>query len=106
MSEGLQELLAWTGMLLVLLGLLGGFAIPVLRSPRIGLSAHTAAIQSGLLLIGLAVVGGRLTLPDGWAAAIAHTAAKVVMPPTRVAPPYARMASLTLRPVSEVHTQK
>ncbi len=74
MSEGLQELLAWTGVLLFAIGLVGGFAIPVLKSPRIGLSAHTAAIQSGLALIALAWVGGRLTLSDGWAAAIAHTA--------------------------------
>jgi hydroxylaminobenzene mutase len=72
MSEGLQGLLAYTGTLLFLLGLMGGFAIPLFRSPRIGLSAHVAAIQSGLALIALGLVGGRLTLSDGWARAIAH----------------------------------
>ena len=73
MSEALQGLLAFTGILLFLLGLLSGFAIPMLRSPRIGLSAHVAAIQSGLALVGVAWVGSRLTLPGVWAAAIAHT---------------------------------
>jgi (hydroxyamino)benzene mutase len=73
MSEGLQGLLAFSGTLLFLIGLLSGFAIPFLRSPRIGLSAHVAALQSGLALLAVAWVGGRLTLPDGWAAAIAHT---------------------------------
>ena len=73
MSEGNQELLAWSGTLLVLLGLVSGFAIPLLRSPRIGLSAHVAAIQSGLLLIAVAWLGRRLALSDAWASAIAHT---------------------------------
>ena len=73
MSEALQGLLAFTGILLFLLGLVSGFAIPMLRSPRIGLSAHVAAIQSGLALIAVAWLGGRLTLPDTWAAVIAHT---------------------------------
>jgi len=73
MSEALQGLLAFSGVLLFLLGLLSGFAIPLLRSPRIGLSAHVAAIQSGLALVAVAWAGSRLTLPEGWAAAIAHT---------------------------------
>ena len=72
MSEGLQGLLAFAGTLLFGLGLFGGFAIPALRSPRIGLSAHVAAIQSGLALIAFAWIGGRLTLPEAWAAPIAH----------------------------------
>lgn len=41
------------GFVLILLGLLTGFAIPEMRSPRLGLAAHTVAIQSGLILIAL-----------------------------------------------------
>jgi (hydroxyamino)benzene mutase len=73
MSEGLQGLLCFTGVLLFALGLLTGFAIPALRSPRIGLSAHVAAIQSGLALVAVGLVGSRLALSEAWAAAIAHT---------------------------------
>jgi hydroxylaminobenzene mutase len=73
MSEGLQGILCFAGMLLFLLGLLSGFGIPAFRSPRIGLSAHVAAIQSGLALIAVGLVGARLTLPEAWAGAIAHT---------------------------------
>ena len=73
MSEGLQETLAHAGTWLFLLGLLTGVGIPFFRGPRIGLSAHVAAIQSGLALLAVAWLGGRLVLTDGWAAAIAHT---------------------------------
>ena len=72
MSEGLQGSLAFAGTLLFLLGLLTGAGIPFFRGPRIGLSAHVAAIQSGLALIAVAWLGGRLALSEGWAAAIAH----------------------------------
>ena len=72
MSEGLQGSLAFAGTLLFLLGLLTGAGIPFFRGPRIGLSAHVAAIQSGLALIAVAWLGGRLVLTDAWAAAIAH----------------------------------
>jgi (hydroxyamino)benzene mutase len=73
MSEPLQGLLAYTGVLLFFLGLLTGIVIPFARSPRIGLSAHVAAIQSGLTLIGVAWLGSHLVLADAWARAIAHT---------------------------------
>ncbi len=72
MSDSLQALLAWSGVLLFLLGLLTGVAIPALRAPRIALSAHVAAIESGLALIAVGLLGARLELSDGWAAAIAH----------------------------------
>jgi hydroxylaminobenzene mutase len=72
MSEGLQELLCKLGVGLFLLGLLGGAAIPRMKSPRIGLSAHIAAIESGILLIALGLLGARLTLSEGVAAWVAH----------------------------------
>src|SRR5262245_56292262 len=73
MSEGLQGLLAFAGALLFLLGLLTGVGIPFFPGARIGLSAHVAAIQSGLALIAVAWLGSRLALSEAWAAAIAHT---------------------------------
>jgi (hydroxyamino)benzene mutase len=73
MSDGLRGLLAYTGVLLFFLGLLTGVAIPFVRSPRIGLSAHVAAIQSGLALVAVAWLGGHLVLSEAWARAITHT---------------------------------
>jgi len=72
MSENLADLLCFAGVLLFLLGLLTGFAIPALRSPRIGLSAHVASIQSGIALVAFGLVWPRLALSPGWAATIAH----------------------------------
>ena len=42
--ETLSSTLCFMGAMLFMLGLLTGFAIPMFRSPRIGLSAHLAAI--------------------------------------------------------------
>jgi len=75
MSEALQAQLCFAGVLLFLLGLLGGFAIPVVKSPRIALSAHLAAIEGGLALIAVGLVGARLALSETWAAGIAYTLA-------------------------------
>jgi (hydroxyamino)benzene mutase len=65
--------LAFTGMLLFLLGLLNGFAIPRMRSPRLGLSAHLAALQSGVFLIATGLLWPRLGLSAPWSAALGHT---------------------------------
>jgi hydroxylaminobenzene mutase len=61
-----DELLSFTGVLLFLLGLLTGFAIPKAKAPRLGLSAHLAATQSGVALIAFAFLWPRLALPAGW----------------------------------------
>ena len=42
-------------MVLFLLGLITGFAIPLLTNPRLGLSAHMEALLNGMLLV---LVGG------------------------------------------------
>ena len=73
MNDALQATLAFSGVVLFLLGLLGGAAIPFLRSPRIGLSAHVTALQAGVALVAFAWLGTRVLLPDAWAAPIAHT---------------------------------
>jgi hydroxylaminobenzene mutase len=60
--------LCFTGMLLFLLGLLNGLAIPRLRSPRLGLSAHLTGVQSGTFLIACGLLWPRLGLAPLWSA--------------------------------------
>jgi (hydroxyamino)benzene mutase len=71
--EAVSSTLSFMGALLFLLGLLTGFGIPGFRSPRIGLSAHLAAIESGLGLIAFGLLLLHLRLSVGWASLIAHT---------------------------------
>jgi len=65
--------LCFMGALLFMFGLLTGFGIPTFRSPRIGLSAHLAAIESGLGLIAFGLLLPHLALSFGWAEAISHS---------------------------------
>jgi hydroxylaminobenzene mutase len=69
----LSSTLCFMGALLFVLGLLTGFAIPMFRSPRIGLSAHLAAIESGLALIAFGLLLPHLAISARWASAIGHT---------------------------------
>jgi (hydroxyamino)benzene mutase len=71
--EGVSSILSFTGALLFLLGLLTGFGIPMFRSPRIGVSAHLDAIESGLGLIAFGLLIPHLTISLGWASLIGHT---------------------------------
>ena len=48
-------LLGKAGFVLFALGLLIGIAIPKLRNPRMGLSAHLTAVQTGPTLIAIAL---------------------------------------------------
>jgi len=68
----MSDILCLSGVVLFLLGLLTGFAIPALRSPRIGLSAHLAAVQSGTFLIACGLLWPRLAL-GSWNGAVGHT---------------------------------
>lgn len=52
------------GFVLILLALLAGFAVPSMKVPRLGLSAHTIGLISGLLLIAVGVVWLRLRISD------------------------------------------
>ena len=47
--------LVWHGVLLFLIGLLTGFAVPALTNPRLGLSAHMEALLNGMVLV---LIGG------------------------------------------------
>lgn len=58
------------GVLLFVLGLLTGFAIPLMESPRMGLSSHLEGVLNGLVLIVLGLSWHRLSLP-GWASRVA-----------------------------------
>src|SRR5579862_10072938 len=70
------EVLCFAGVLLFLLGLLNGFAIPVRRSPRLGLSAHLTAVQSGAFLLGLGLLWPKLGIDAaGWGGALADAIA-------------------------------
>ena len=41
------------GFILILIALVTGFLLPAMQIPRLGLSAHTIAILSGVLLLGI-----------------------------------------------------
>lgn len=63
------------GMLLFLIGLLTGFAVPLLAIPRMGLSSHLEGLFNGILLMVLGLMWGRLAL--GRAAKAATFAAAI-----------------------------
>src|SRR5580658_4773564 len=58
------------GALLFMLGLLTGAGIPSFRSPRIGLSAHLTAIESGLALVAFGLLIPHLAIAAAWVAAV------------------------------------
>lgn len=49
-----QNIVCFSGLLLFVLGLLNGLIIPKSKSPRLSLSAHLTAVQSGTFLIAIA----------------------------------------------------
>jgi hydroxylaminobenzene mutase len=71
--EAISSTLSFMGALLFTLGLLTGFGIPGFRSPRIGVSAHLAAIESGLGLIAFGLLLLHLRISLGWASFVGHT---------------------------------
>lgn len=62
LASGRGHRLLQLGTSLFLLGLLTGFAIPLLENPRMGLSSHLEGILNGLFLLGLGVIWPRLRL--------------------------------------------
>jgi hypothetical protein len=64
--------LCFTGMLLFLLALLNGLAIPKMRSPRLGLSAHLTGIQSGTFLIAAGLLWPKLVINEPWNVILGH----------------------------------
>ena len=58
------------GILLFLLGLLTGFAVPMLANPRMGLSSHLEGILNGMFLVLLGLLWPQLRLPRFWLSAV------------------------------------
>jgi len=51
------------GVVLFLLGLLTGFAIPMVANPRMGLTSHLEGVMNGMFLMLLGLLWPRLVLP-------------------------------------------
>jgi hydroxylaminobenzene mutase len=65
MSRGARQLVV-SGAVLFLLGLLQGAAVPHFFSPRMGLSAHLTAVQSGTATMVAGCVWKWTRLPAAW----------------------------------------
>lgn len=61
-NTGLDTWLLRAGILLFLLGLLGGFMLPLMENPRMGLSSHLEGVMNGTFLVVLGLAWGRLSL--------------------------------------------
>lgn len=66
-----ERRLCQSGLLLFFLGLPLGFAIHSLPNPRVGLSAHLNAVQSGTALMVLGLIWPRINIAPRFAAAVA-----------------------------------
>lgn len=62
----MDTLLLQLGIGLFLLGLMTGFAIPKLKSPRMGLSGHLEGVLNGMFLVILGLLWGLLDLSETW----------------------------------------
>lgn len=60
----MDALLLQLGIGLFLLGLMTGFVIPKLKSPRMGLSGHLEGVMNGMFLVALGLLWQRLNLSD------------------------------------------
>jgi hydroxylaminobenzene mutase len=67
-----SQVLCFVGLALFMLGLLNGLAIPRMRSPRLGLSAHLTGVQAGTFLIAVGLMWPRLSLSQPWSDALAN----------------------------------
>jgi (hydroxyamino)benzene mutase len=67
-----SQLLCFAGLALFLLGLINGFAIPRMKSPRLGLSAHLTAVQCGTFLIAAGLMWPRLAFSPIWSDVLAN----------------------------------
>ena len=56
------------GILLFLLGLLTGLAVPKLKYPRMALASHLEAVMNGMFLVILGLIWPRIELSDSWLA--------------------------------------
>jgi hydroxylaminobenzene mutase len=62
----MQTLLVKLGLILFVIGLLTGFAIPVLKNPRMGLTSHLEGVLNGMFLVLLGLLWPHVHLPHAW----------------------------------------
>ncbi len=62
----MQTALFTLGLILFLVGLLTGFAIPALKNPRMALSSHLEAVLNGMFLVVLGLLWPHLHLSHAW----------------------------------------
>lgn len=62
----METRLIQSGILLLLLGLLTGLAVPKLKNPRMGLSSHLEGVTNGMFLVILGLIWPRLALSHAW----------------------------------------
>jgi hydroxylaminobenzene mutase len=65
----MQTVLFTLGLVLFMLGLLTGFAIPALKNPRMALSSHLEAVLNGMFLVLLGLLWPHIDLPSAWGVA-------------------------------------
>jgi hydroxylaminobenzene mutase len=61
-KERIARRLLQLGVVLFLLGLLTGFAVPAVTNPRMALSSHLEGVMNGILLLALGAIWPRLNL--------------------------------------------
>jgi len=71
MMTEIAQTVGKAGILLFTLGLLIGFVLAKLRNPRLGLSAHLTAVQTGAMLVAVSLFWQYLGMPENWAVLIA-----------------------------------
>ena len=64
----MQKVLFTLGLVLFLLGLLTGFAVPALKNPRMALSSHLEAVLNGMFVVLLGLLWPHIHLPNAWGA--------------------------------------
>ncbi|GBE65825.1 hydrogenase [Mycobacterium sp. MFM001] len=62
----MQTVLFALGLVLFLVGLLTGMAVPALKNPRMALSSHLEAVLNGMFLVLLGLLWPHIHLPDAW----------------------------------------
>jgi hydroxylaminobenzene mutase len=62
-NQDTSRRLFWHGIFLFLLGLISGLVVPMMVSPRMGLSSHLGGVINGIFLIALGLIWSHVNLP-------------------------------------------
>ncbi|BCZ20728.1 hydrogenase [Mycobacterium senriense] len=65
----MQIVLFKLGLVLFMLGLFTGFALPAVKNARMALSSHLEAVLNGMFLVLLGLLWPHVHLPDAWGVA-------------------------------------